>query len=496
MSEPSPTFDFDRLRQLIAERCSRTLTPDAHDELELILAESAAARAVYQERISIHAGLGWEFAGKAACDHEIASLVLDADKASCVSTRSIGVANRSNTGWWVPAVAGCLLLTASIFGLVRWIGDHPLAPLLDGATNVPQVLGTLTPLLPDTQWSFGVASEHNPSSFVAGETVLLNKGAAQLRLSNGTTAQMEAPVILQMISINQARVLRGRITFDVAEGGEHFKVETASAEVVDLGTSFSVKVGDRATDVVVFEGKVDLKVASQQPARDAASPPIVQRMRMGEGIRVGSDGTLSRIVQVRRTEFTSEHVRAPLIRAVRDNLARDSGSWDFYEIVPGGMREDAPAFVDRLHEWNGADTRGMPPYLIGGDYVKTFNNDKITKELALTMTLDQPAIVYLLIDKRMPPPRWVRESFDNTGDVVGVDEAWPDPADYAKGTNYIADVGPGKSVDNTHTVWKRVVRAGGDVQLGSNAPLPSEVQTDGEKIGVSMYGIVVTPLGE
>ena len=294
--------------------------------------------------------------------------------------------------------------------------------------------------------------------------------------------------------------MQGRITVDVAKGAEGFTVETATTEVVDLGTTFSVDVSETgATDVIVFQGNVDLRVA-KPTADDTQSPPAVQRLRMGEAIRVAHDGTLSRIVQVRQSEYGSGRHREPLISAVRDNLTREA-TWDFYEIVPNGMQEDAMAFVDRLHEWNGVDQNGLPKYLLGGDYVKTFNSDKITPELALTIRLEKPAIVYVLIDTRVPPPTWVTDTFEDTGDVVGVDEAWPDPLNYSKGSHYFAEGGPGNSVDNRHSIWRRVVPQASEIALGANSPLPNaHLVTDPDSMGlrtaVSMYGIVVQPLDE
>src|SRR5262245_55355495 len=195
MPESSSTFDIELLRQLITEKCAGTLTPAGHDELELVLAASAQARAMYQESISIHASLGWEFTGKAGCNHEVARLVFAANQANSELARPTDAASHSRARSWLPAVAGCLLFAATLIGLGRWIVGGPLVALVGGNSAIaPQVLGTLTPLVPDTQWSFGAASAHNPSSFFAGETVLLNKGAARLLLSNTSTAQLEAPV--------------------------------------------------------------------------------------------------------------------------------------------------------------------------------------------------------------------------------------------------------------------------------------------------------------
>ena len=62
-----------------------------------------------------------------------------------------------------------------------------------------------------------------------------------------------------------------------------------------------------------------------------------------------------------------------------------------------------------------------PRYLLGADYVKTFNDDKLNRKVEIRVTLDRPAILYVLHDKRSPPPDWLREKFFNTGDEIGLD---------------------------------------------------------------------------
>ena len=64
---------------------------------------------------------------------------------------------------------------------------------------------------------------------------------------------------------------------------------------------------------------------------------------------------------------------------------------------------------------------GIPSYLLGGDYVKTFNDDKLNREVEIQVTLDRPAVLYVLLDKRSPVPDWLREDFFNTGDEIGID---------------------------------------------------------------------------
>ena len=151
------------------------------------------------------------------------------------------------------------------------------------------------------------------------------------------------------------------------------------------------------------------------------------------------------------------------------------------------MREDAKAFVDReSHEWNGVTTAGMPRYLLGGDYVKTFNNDKVNNDIEIRVTLGRPAKLYILFDDRIPAPPWLRENFRNTGDHIGVDEG----PFYSKGVwcaEHQPGVGPGVSIDNTSSIWVREVNSPGTVILGA---------TEAPISGINMYGIVAVPLDE
>ena len=176
--------------------------------------------------------------------------------------------------------------------------------------------------------------------------------------------------------------------------------------------------------------------------------------------------------------------RPPLITAVRDNIQRNT-SWNYYEIVHSGMREDARAYVDRkAHEWNGIKEQGMPPYLIGGDYVKMFNNDKVVRTIEVQVTVDRPSRLFILFDDRLPIPAWLQKSFRDTGDNIGMDVG-PFVTKGHRHTHAQPGVGPGASVDDILSVWVRDIKTPGTVVLGS---------TEAPVEGPNMYGIVAVPL--
>ncbi|HMO16414.1 MAG TPA: iron dicitrate transport regulator FecR, partial [Pirellulaceae bacterium] len=132
----------------------------------------------------------------------------------------------------------------------------------------------------------------------------------------------------------------------------------------------------------------------------------------------------------------------------------------YYRVIPRGFREDCRSYVDRDHEWNGLDERGLPPFMVGGDYVMTFNDDKIVTEIEIAVTLSQPATLYVLLDDRVEPPEWLKRDFVDTNWDVGSDDGWPD-GDISTG------IGPGVSIDHVCSVWKRDVYESTTVVLGS-----------------------------
>lgn len=487
-----PRNDDDAVRraaELCLQKCGDGLTPEESDELGELLSASEAARTEYWRWIALHTELQWKLGAK----DELAGIaprpqvgVLQGPHQAMV--RRIGT---SLMAW--AAIAACLLFVAVPVGIHAWRQNQPIAQLAkstDEDLRTLVTLGELAPLTKQSSWSFGRPGAKNTTTVFEGDTVCLDEGALELRLTTNTVAVLEAPAIVQTVSADRFRLIRGSVKVDVAKRAEGFSVETESAEVIDLGTVFSVNVDGGATDLVVFDGEVDLKVAGRADQPDDA----LKRFTAGEAVQVNENGTLSRIVQVQQSSVAArkaEATRDPIIAAVRDDNVRED-FWRFYEIVPGGMGEDAAAFVDRPHQWNGADRAGMPAYLVGGDYVKTFNDDKVTRDMSVELTLDRPATLYVLLDSRVTPPDWLLEGFADTGDVIGVDEVHR-PYDDWKSRPGQLGVGAEVSVNRQHSIWKRVVAEAGVVTLGANGDV-TDKSLSGVDAFANMYGVVAVPL--
>jgi hypothetical protein len=148
------------------------------------------------------------------------------------------------------------------------------------------------------------------------------------------------------------------------------------------------------------------------------------------------------------------------------------------------LREDARAYVDRFeHEWNGATKNGMPAYLVGADYVKTFCSNKRLDDLEIKVHLSCPAKLYVFFDRRLEAPDWLRETFRETPDTIGLDCGRMQNLKRA----YQAAKGPGESIDVTFSVWERVLPEAGIVTLGANS---NNISSS------AMYGIAAVPLGQ
>ena len=84
----------------------------------------------------------------------------------------------------------------------------------------------------------------------------LGRGLLQLQFDGGVMVYVEAPARFDAVSNSRVLLHSGRLSAKVPPEGIGFTVETPEAEVVDLGTEFSVDVEGGASEVHVFDGLV------------------------------------------------------------------------------------------------------------------------------------------------------------------------------------------------------------------------------------------------
>jgi hypothetical protein len=122
----------------------------------------------------------------------------------------------------------------------------------------------------DCQWADAVEPG---GSMQAGRVLAVARGLAEVRFRCGARVVLEGPARLELLSGKSARLARGRLTARVPGAAAGFAILSPQGKVIDLGTEFGVAVADDgATDVYVFEGKVEA-----HPAGAGAGPLSLTR---------------------------------------------------------------------------------------------------------------------------------------------------------------------------------------------------------------------------
>lgn len=479
----------DDLESLVSARFDESASETESAELETRLLNDPAARSLYLDHVEIHAELVNRGARQRGTGQVAA---IDEAIIGSVSPEIVRAPGRwAQRGWKIAtaAVAASVLIGSAVL----W---NPAGP--SSASEGSVATATIHGSTSDCRWFVDDQRIHGRTADVRpNDEICVVSGELSLEFASGVDVSIRGPAVLTALSPMRARMQRGSARASVSPGAEGFTIETPSAEVVDLGTVFGVGVSDSAvTRVAVFEGEVDVTPTVNTRRIPGRSDPGATRLRIGEGIELDSGGTMRPLTSIVNGWFPDSSQTGSftiagdsVISHVSDNMRTDAGRRGFYEIVPGGLQEDARAYADRgYHEWNGWTKNGMPLYLVGADYVKMFNNRKFADDFELYVTVDQPATLYIFIDDRAPVPDWLEDQFEDTGDSIAIDEG---PHIFESGAFLDRDepgIGPGVSVDVEHSVWKRVVRTPDTIICGAIG------KREDRRREIVMYGVAASPL--
>jgi hypothetical protein len=381
---------------------------------------------------------------------------------------------RASTLRWWGAIAAMLLIAA---GIVTWqVFRSSSTPNLAIAEIIAQS---------GVAWNEQSTAIVNGTSIVPGR-LQTDAGTFTMQFRTGPTVKIAGPASLRIESDMLLNLDRGQATTRVPDSVIGFSIKTPVVKVVDQGTEFGVAARDDGkTDVIVFDGKVDM----QETAGAMMEP---KRLIRGEAARVDDQGAFGRISQIGRDSsgewWTADQPNSneSVIKLVRDIYfaPTDDPNYFCYQIMFHGLEDDVFAYADHPHQWNGLTSAGLPDFLRGADYVKTFNDYRYLQEFKMAVDLSQPANLYVFADDRIAPPQWLTDQFQDTGVDIGLDEGpWEGILDHNN------EVAGGRSIDTIFSVWHRKCLDTSSVMLGDAGEWGSE-----GKQGRAMYGVAATPL--
>jgi len=352
----TPPADILQLDALVSRIIDGVQTPADEQALAGLLATDDAALERYRLLMAVHASL-----------HDVyASIAAQSAGGPRRPARGPGLGPGRGAA---AAILVAIALGAGLAGIAglalraRPVAD---AQLTAAAVERPLAVVTQTRFLDATASGVPLAAGHAVES---GSIAILG-GALSLTLRNGVEIVIEGPANLDLVGELKAVLRSGSVVVKMPKGMHGFRVETATTEVLDLGTEFAVKVGYNAlTDVQVFDGAV---LAAARPGGTGGGFP--RRLEAGDAARFSADAGQEPV----DLPFESERFirRLPKDRGVEhqpprplndgDNAretVRQFGRPEHEAIVVS--RPSGPVVIDgRLDEW--ADTPGFRSWL-GGD---------------------------------------------------------------------------------------------------------------------------------
>ena len=248
---PPPAGD-DRLHRLISGLGDGTLSDAEFQEFSSRLAEDPEARAIWFLRNDIDVGI----ARTAAAAGHTAPAQIPSAAPRATPPRAAG--RRGRQVMAALAATACLVALAAFLG--RWMpGAREVVPQrrvpVAAAAVGPAPLATVT----DAQFVLtgGAAAAPRLGQPVEAGRVGLAAGLLQFTLRNGVVITLQGPGSLDLIDEGRAFLSEGAAVVKVPKGMSGFRLDTATTEVLDLGTEFAVRAGNGgATDVQVYDGAV------------------------------------------------------------------------------------------------------------------------------------------------------------------------------------------------------------------------------------------------
>lgn len=259
-SPGDPAFNQEHLHALTSALLDGSASESQLKELTALLREDPEARDEYLMLVDLHAALSTQ-------------VITSASAAEPTAVRQVENAAASSRSWMpvaaAAALAACLLIA------VTWF-----RPNIDSVKSGPFVSIAQGK---DVVWKSDPLAVGDR---VGATTLQLVGGVVRLEFDSGVEITLEGPAEFRVIDVTKASLASGVLTATVPPGAEGFAVDTPSAQVIDLGTSFGIDIGsDGFSSVSVFDGEVEV---APRDANDFTDSSQKRLLTEGESIRIGA----------------------------------------------------------------------------------------------------------------------------------------------------------------------------------------------------------------
>ena len=244
---------FDRLLDGVAE-------PEERDRCESLLKSEPGVRERYVQACQLRQSLADRFTTDEIDDRT-------------------QPAPASKTGQYARVAIGALATLAAMvtLALVLLPDEQRPRPVTvdrqEESFGVARIARKINCVLSDETWAVESSAKIRP-----GQTVGLERGFMSLVYDNGVTVALEGPVEFTVVDSLHGVLELGGIGVRVPDGFSGFIVDTPTARVTDLGTEFSVRVGDRGnTDLRVIEGEVTVSGRNRNGELVDSEPALLKQ---------------------------------------------------------------------------------------------------------------------------------------------------------------------------------------------------------------------------
>jgi ferric-dicitrate binding protein FerR (iron transport regulator) len=245
-------------------------------EAEMIV--DPEVRMEYYRRVQLSALLG----------QETNDLTTPPESSLATDRRAIG---RPATGWIKVALGPLLAIAASLLVLAALNPHWFRIGRVDTISSQQRSEGAKTEAEPSAS-GFAILNGQDSAvwsdtSFREGDLLPsgelhLRSGLAHIELFSGVQVVLEGESRFTIDSPMQITLVQGIARAQVPEPAQGFRIKTASGDVVDLGTEFSVNVDQSGADIHVIDGEVELHPHTMEALRIDAGRSL--RLAGSEGV--------------------------------------------------------------------------------------------------------------------------------------------------------------------------------------------------------------------